>query len=470
MKTYIKRAICLLLCLVIATGGLWYMDRVMKMKRVDGILTMQNFYAQPEGTVDVLLVGNSHSGCNVDTATLWTEHGIASYNLWGGVQPLWNSYHFIVEALKYQTPKVIGLEITATISDYEYSEDQNQIKNTVGMKLSKNKFEAVKVSAPKDKWLNLMLGFPMYHNRFDELEEQDFNNFPWSEGLENFKGSYLLYGVGNYEFETAEGVTECREIMDKQEEYLIKTIELCKEKNIPLFLFKSPALERHDAQEIFNTVALIAEEYGIDFVNMNLMDDVVGIGPEDYSLDRHMNGSGARKVASYLGAYIRDNFDVPDRRGEAGFESWDVNAAIINNDYIAAITDTADYFAELANSDKYVLIVKNQPSETNESYKAFMDSLEPLVSAEALSGSGKSILVSPSTGLTASNESHNYDLNGKALTINFEYQDIVFGNEKVLWFGSSDFAVVVYDALTDSVVDTAIFTLANGYELYRSEA
>jgi len=469
MKTYIKRTICLLLCLVIAIGGLWYMDRVMKMKRVDGILTMQNFYAQPEGSVDVLLVGNSHSGCNVDTATLWTEHGIASYNLWGGVQPLWNSYHFIVEALKYQTPKVIGLEITATISDYEYSEDQNQIKNTVGMKLSKNKLEAVKVSAPEDKWLNLMLGFPMYHNRFDELDQDDFSNFPWSEGLENFKGSYLLYGVGSYEFESAEGVTGYRDIMDKQEEYLIKIIELCKEKDIPLFLFKSPSLERHDVQEIFNTVDLIADEYGIDFINMNLMDDVVGITDQDYSLDRHMNGSGARKVADWLGAYIRENFNVPDRRGEAGFESWDVNAAVINNDYIAAITDTADYFTELANSDKYVFIVKNQPSESNESYMAFAESLEKLVPAAALEGSCKSLLVRPSDGHTASNESHNYDLGGKGLTANFEYQDIVFGNEKVLWFGSSDFAVVVYDAVTDSVVDTAIFTLANNYELYRSE-
>ena len=169
MKTYIKRAICLLLCVAIAVGGLWYMDKVMKMKRVDGILTMQNFYAQPEGTVDLLLVGNSHSGINVDTATLWTEHGIASYNLWGGVQPLWNSYHFIVEALKYQTPKVIGLEITATISDYEYSEEQNQIKNIVGMKFSKNKIDAIKVTAPQEKWLNLLLGFFLGQRRLNLL-------------------------------------------------------------------------------------------------------------------------------------------------------------------------------------------------------------------------------------------------------------------------------------------------------------
>ena len=81
------------------------------------------------------------------------------------------------------------------------------------MKMSRNKWEAVKVSAEKSGWLNLMLGFPMYHNRFNELEMADFTNFPWSKNLENFKGSYLLYGVGSYEFESAEGVTKTREIM-----------------------------------------------------------------------------------------------------------------------------------------------------------------------------------------------------------------------------------------------------------------
>lgn len=475
MKLYFKRTVCLLLCAAIAVGGLWYLDRVFRMKRVDGILTMQNFYAQPEGSVDVLLVGNSHSGINVDTATLWSEYGIASYNLWGGVQPLWNSYHFIVEALKYQTPKVIGLEITATISDYEYSEDQNQIKNTAGMKFSKNKIEAVKVSAPEDKWLNLILGFPMYHNRFNELEEKDFQNFPWSEGLENFKGSYLLYGVGNYEFESAEGVTACRDIMDKQEEYLLKIIELCKEKNIPLFLFKSTALERKDAQEIFNTVALIAEENGIDFVNMNLLDDVVGITPEDYSTDRHMNGSGARKVASYLGQYILDNYDVPDRRGEPGFESWDINAAVIGNDYIAAIDDSSDYFTELAGAGKKVFVIKNQPSEDTEDYKLFVKELEKLgidgtIQADKLSG-GQKVLLAPNVEAEHTDgAAQSFMLGGKQLTVNFEYQDIVFGNEKILWFGPSDFVIVVYDEVTGTVADTAIFSFSNRYQLQRSDS
>ena len=209
-----------------------------------------------------------------------------------------------------------------------------------------------------------------------------------------------------------------------------------------------------------------AEEYGIDFVNMNLMDDVIGITPEDYSLDRHMNGSGARKVADYLGGYVRENYDVPDRRGEQGFESWDVNAATINNDYIAAIDQTSDYFDELAGSDKTVLVVKNQPSEETEDYKQFITELDKL--GVSLAGQMQTTLTD-NRPCTVDGSVHSYDLGGKTLSVNFEYQDIVFDNQKLLWFGPSDFIVVVYDEVTGSVVDTTVFMFSNRYELQRSE-
>ena len=58
MKKYLSRIICVLLVIALAIGGLWYVNGVLIMKRSDGILTMQDFYAQPDGTVDVLLVGD----------------------------------------------------------------------------------------------------------------------------------------------------------------------------------------------------------------------------------------------------------------------------------------------------------------------------------------------------------------------------------------------------------------------------
>ena len=472
MKVYFKRFICLLLVVCLTLGGVWYIDRVLRLKRVDGILTMQNFYAQPKESVDVLFIGNSHSGINIDTATLWNNYGISSYNLWGGVQPLWNSYYFLIEALKYQRPEVVVLEITAASSDYEYSEEQNQLKNTAGMKLSKTKLEAVKVSAPKDRWLDLFLGLPLYHGRFDEVEQKDFENFPWSDGLENFKGSYLLYGVGNYRFESAEGVNKNQEIMEKEREYLIKIIKLCEEEKLPLMLLKTPALERHDAQKIYKTVAEIADVHSLPFINMNLMDNELGITENDWSLDRHMNGEGARKVADWLGKYLTENYDLTDHRGDTAYDSWFINARTVNNDYLAAITDAENFFTELDKDGNTVLLIKNSPWEGNEEYLALCGMLEKTgMDIKTLDENehGAWLISDTVSALDHDGDIYSTELDGKALEVNFEYLTANLGGKELAWFGTSDILCVVYDEYLHNLVDIISFSQSGHYRLERAE-
>ena len=471
-KIYRKRSLCLLLVFCLALGGVWTIDRVLRLKRNDGILTMQNFYRQIPDSVDVLLIGNSHSGINIDTAALWNEYGIAAYNLWGGVQPLWNSYHFLVEALKYQRPKVVVLEITAASSDYEYSEDQNQLKNIAGMKLSKNKLEAVRASAPEESRFNLLLGLPLYHGRFSEVSREDFENFPWSEGLENYKGSYLLYGVGNYRFESAEGVTTKRDIMEKEKQYLYKIISLCENENLPLLLLKTPALERKWEQEIYNTVAEIAEVDSLPFINMNLMDKEVGITAEDWSTDRHMNGNGARKVAKYLGRYLAENYELPDRRGDEKYVSWEINAHNVNNDYLAVIDGTEDYFRELRERNLSVVLVKNSPWEDDEEYLALREKLLSLgLSEQQLDEKERGVWLIGDAVSEASRDGDSYttEPDGKPLEVNFEYQTVNYDGKQLAWFGTSDILCAVCDPYTHEIIDVAGFSHGHHYQLEREE-
>lgn len=470
MKKITVRIIAVLLCVALALGGLWYIDRVLIMKRTDGILTMQNFYAQREDTVDVLLVGNSHAGINIDTATLWQEYGIASYDLWGGVQPLWNSYHYIVEALKYQRPRLIVLEVMATTSDYEYSEEQNQIKNTAGMRFSANKIEAVKASAPADRRLNLLLGFPLYHGRFDELTQDDFRHFPWSEGLENFKGSTLRYGVGHYEKESAEGISEAKHIMDKELEYLNKIIALCREEGVELMLLKTPSIERTATQPYLNTVADIAEENDLPFINMNLMDAELGITDDDWSLDRHMNASGARKVSNWLGEYL-SKAGIPDRRGDTRYESWEINAHRVNNEYLNMISDSEQYIAELERSGRALLVIKNSPWEQSTEYQQLLTALERVgVRAQLLSQSANDAILVENTAsapraiadASVNGETIAFTLDGEELRVNFEYQDVIYGDKKLTWFGGNDLTLIVYDTVTHELVDILAFSTLDG--------
>lgn len=83
---------------------------------------------------------------NLDASVLWSEYGIASYCPWGSIQPFWNSYYSLIEALKTQNPKVVVLDVYAATMQFEYSDDARQATNTVGMRFSANKISAVQAS------------------------------------------------------------------------------------------------------------------------------------------------------------------------------------------------------------------------------------------------------------------------------------------------------------------------------------
>ena len=101
-------------------------------------------------------------------------------------------------------------------------------------------------------------------------------------------------------------------------------------------------------------------------------------------------------------------------------------------------------------------------------FNAFLKTLDLVCEGSLPEGSLKTLLLNGGECVSMNDTEHVYMLDDKLLTVNFEYQDVVFNGKQLIWFGSSDFIVVVYDSLTDTVVDTAVFTLANGYSLKRA--
>ena len=264
--------------------------------------------------------------------------------------------------------------------------------------------------------------------------------------------------------------------MDKELEYLNKIITLCRERGIPLMLLKTPALERRDAQPIYNTVSDIASINGLDFVNMNLMDDETGVTAADWSLDRHMNGSGARKVAHWLGAFLQSEYGIADHRGDARYASWDINAHTVNDDYLAAITDNADYFAELRRGGRAALVIKQSPWTENDAYSTLAAELESVGFTGMKSAKDNdAFLVSDTASgadvpASASGDVVAFTLDGEKLTVSFEYQDAVLGGKRLSWFGSSEMTLIVYDTTTHELVDVVTFSSLNGYKLRRAES
>ncbi|GAK74794.1 hypothetical protein JCM19296_372 [Nonlabens ulvanivorans] len=67
-----------------------------------------------------MFLGSSHAFCTFNPAIFFKENGIKGYVFASNEQPLWLSYHYLIEVLKTQKPEVIVLETFYISENNEY--------------------------------------------------------------------------------------------------------------------------------------------------------------------------------------------------------------------------------------------------------------------------------------------------------------------------------------------------------------
>lgn len=366
MRKIIKRTIAVLAFLCILAGTFYRINHVLEVKGDSTGYLMEMYYAQDEGTIDVLNIGSSHMYANVNPAVLWDEYGIASYNLGAGLQSPWNSYYYLKEALEYQTPKLIVMDVFGVTQTIDYQPADRVAMNTLGLKWSDNYKDNVAASlggSEKD-YRDFCLKFPVYHNRYNALTETDFTEHGENIAGKDYKGyplnciSTSVFGA----FVDVETITDTKELTPKCYEYFTKTIELAKEAEIPLLLVVNPYMGiTYEEKKIYNMVEEIAKDYGVDYIDFNECCEEIGFDlSNDFAEAHHLNYNGAERFSSYYGAYIKEHYEIPDHRGQAEYASWDVNsdfyAMQAENVALAKITTEDDYLKKLFdNSERYTI-------------------------------------------------------------------------------------------------------------------
>lgn len=323
MKKKIFRAIAFL-CL--ASLFLHGANRVLCVKSPHGVDQARNLYNQPKNRVDVLFLGSSHVHCNVATPLLWEEYGMAAYLCTGAEQPLWNSYHYLVEALKTQKPRLVVLDMYGPARFYEDVQEKWLDQNLDGMGMSWNKWQAVKASTDVGR-LDFFLGFPKYHTRYDQLQPADFQNFIWNRKQQaRWKGYTPLITHAELIQPDLSGVTQIREMTEKSQDYFEKIVELTRKEGIALALVSAPYLPEPEDQEVYNDIQQEAEKEGLLFLNYNTTQlyEEAGIDfSKDFADHTHLNQTGSEKYTRHLGQWLKENYEIPDRRGQKGYESWE---------------------------------------------------------------------------------------------------------------------------------------------------
>ncbi len=312
---------------------LYLVTSVLRVKSEHGINQNDGMYWQPPDSIDVVMMGTSHIHCNVNTGLLWEKFGIAAYDYSGAEQPLWMTYYYLKELYKYQSPKMVVLDLYAPArfkEDYQYDWIA---ENIYGMKFSLNKLCMLAVSVEPKELHQYFPSFAVYHSRYDNLEDQDFENFFWNmKDKAAFKGYTPYWGQNPQSRPT---VSEGRDdgLTPKSEKYLKKIISYVRRKGSRLVLIAAPYVVTGEDMRTFNRIEKIAKEEGLLFINYNHEYDKMGLDFEnDFHDASHLNYWGSCKFTQYLGEFLASCEEIPDRRGQEGYGSWEDNARVIREE------------------------------------------------------------------------------------------------------------------------------------------
>lgn len=311
-----KKAAAVIFFLALLFAAYRVTDQVLSTKADDTIGPMEKYYALPSDTVDVLMVGSSHVGMNVDNRILWDDYGIASYSLWSGMQPLWNTYYFLKEGLKYQNPEVVVAEVFLAGTDAEYSDKTVAFKNVQAMRPSIDRVRNALVSYPTwQEAAEALWGLPYYHNRYHELEtgDLDFDMYTRDLGLRGIQlpsdriTPVNLLDCSQYD--------DQQPLSEKNERYLRMMIDLCKGKGIQLVLLIAPYEANETEAAKLNCLTAIAGEYNVPTLNYLKTWQDIGIDPScDFYDVGHLQYTGIAKLTASIGTYLQAHYQLPDRR------------------------------------------------------------------------------------------------------------------------------------------------------------
>lgn len=252
---------------------------------------------EKKNSIDVIVVGDSLSYSSVSPMVLWKEHGITSYVCGQAEQKIQETYHMLETAFETQSPSLIMLETDTLFRGQPGVEGVKESIEELG-----NYY--IPIFKGHDIWKIILID--------KQYPEENFKGF-------TFRCAVQPYEKGAYMIETDQKA----EMPDIVVEYMEKILELCKSNKAELLLVGTPSPANYNYMR-HNSIAAYADEKSLVYLDLNLKLKEVGIDWKTDTLDKgdHLNLSGAERVSTYLGEYLKTNYNLKDHRGQKRYISW----------------------------------------------------------------------------------------------------------------------------------------------------
>lgn len=321
-KTAIKNIIAFGLFLAALLSFVVYSSRIVTPKRYEYGANFGAFAQEEKDSFDVLFFGSSLVYCNLIPSVIYDDSGISGYILAGPYQTTAMTYYYVRQALKTQQPQAVFVEVSNVLfNDEPGLDDANMKVNLCYYPYNADRIAATMRLAPEKDRLGLLFPLYAYHDRWQDLSEDD-----WRIGLHGYTPD-LLAGYTFLSDTEPQSSPRLREFEQTDAEYqrnlqwLEKIAALCREKNVKCIFyitanyafFESSYRDRLES-DLLST--------GADFQDHTAVLDELSLRPEaDFKDFQHFNYLGAEKYSHKMANILQDVGVRPQHKNDAAWQN-----------------------------------------------------------------------------------------------------------------------------------------------------
>lgn len=265
--------------------------------KVNGLTKM---YGEKENTIDMIVLGNSEAFTSIIPMKIWEDCGytcqICGYP--GLVLP--DTMKSLYDATRKQKPKIVILEANVI-------------------------YDEVSITVPLARVVQTILPITEYHNRWKNLNIDDFYKKREYKSTDHMKGFHYKTDIepadnSNYMIYTEEQ----QNISLKSQIYLKILNAYCKKIGAKFMILSVPSTKNWNYEK-HNGIKRFVDKENIDFLDYNLLTEELDIDWENDSLDGgdHMNFKGSLKLTDYFEEYIKKFNILESHKGDEKYENWE---------------------------------------------------------------------------------------------------------------------------------------------------
>jgi len=252
---------------------------------------------EKENTIDVIMYGDSEAFASTIPMQIWEDYGFTSYICATAGQSISDTCKIAYQTLKKQRPKIVILE-------------------------ADNIFITTSITVPLARVLNLIMPITEYHNRWKNLNKEDFSGKINYTETDSNKGYYYVERTDPAEDGEYMTYTDEIEKVPLRNQIHVKFLKKYVEsKGAKLVIVSVPSFKNWNYKK-HNGMKEFTDKENIEFLDLNILNDELNIDWKTETGDKgdHVNHKGAVKVTKYLGEWLKEKNMLQDHRNEINYE------------------------------------------------------------------------------------------------------------------------------------------------------